>query len=35
MHPLLVVGLANGFSHERLAAAESRRAAKAAKAAKS
>jgi hypothetical protein len=31
MHPPLVVSLANGFSHERVAAAKSRRAAKAAK----
>jgi hypothetical protein len=31
MHPLLVAGLANGFSNERLAAAKTRRTAKAAK----
>jgi hypothetical protein len=31
MHPLLVVSLANGFSHERVAVAKSRRAARAAK----
>ena len=34
MHPLLVVHLASGFSHERVAAASSRRTAKAAKAAR-